>query len=90
MKTLKIILDRGLVLQIFEATMNLAPIIALSVFGNQYIMGRVLSCSVILRSNFLRHLMLVLISSLDFSGCEYIDVEFLFLFGEISTNCLEM
>ena len=34
--------------------------------------------------------MLVLISSLDFSGCEYADVEFLFLFGEISTNCLEM
>ena len=34
---------------IFEETMNFAPIGALCIFGNQYIMGRLLSCSVILR-----------------------------------------
>ena len=49
----------------------------------QYIMGRALSCSVILNSNFLHYLMLVLVSSsFDFRVCEYVDVEFLFLFGE--------
>ena len=35
--------------------------------------------------------MLVLtISSLDFSICEYVDVELLFLFGENSATTLEM
>ena len=68
--------------------MNLAPIGVLYIFGNQYIMGRVLSCSVILRSNVLQYLMLVsLSSSLDFSVCEY-DFEFLFLFVGTSANSL--
>ena len=29
-------------------------------------------------------------SSLDFCVCEYVDLEFLFLFGETSANSLEM
>ena len=60
-------------------------------FGNQYIMVRVLLYSVILRSIFLHLLMLVLIISfLDFSVCEYVDVGLLFLFGETSPTTLEM
>ena len=60
-------------------------------FGNQYIMVRVLLYSVILRSIFLHLLMLVLIISfLDFSVCEYVDVGLLFLFGETSATTLEM
>ena len=52
-----------------------------------YIMERVLSCSVVLRSNFWQYLMLVSISSsLEFCVYEYFDVEFLFLFGETSPN----
>ena len=47
--------------------------------------------TVILRSNFLQYLMLVLInSSLYICVCEYINVEFSFLFGETSANSLEM
>ena len=54
-------------------------------------MWRILSCSVILRSTSLQYLMLVLIiSSLDLSVCEYADVEFLFSFGETSANTLDM
>ena len=89
LKTFEIISDRGLVLQLFEAIMNLASMDVLCIFGNQYIMGRVLSCSVILRPNFLQYFMLVLmILSLDSCVCEY--VEFLFLFGDTSANTLEM
>ena len=40
----------------FEATMNPALIGVLYLFGKQYIKGRVLSHSVILRSNFLKYL----------------------------------
>ena len=36
----EIISDRGLVLQFFEATMNLAHISVLCSFGNHYIMGK--------------------------------------------------
>ena len=57
-------LDRGLVLQFFEVTMNLVPIGVICIFGNQYIMA-----------NFLQYLMFVLINfSLDFCVCEYVDV----------------
>ena len=49
-KSLRIILtfleitsDRGLVVQIFEATMNLAPIGVICIFGYDCIMGGVLS-----------------------------------------------
>ena len=31
-----------------------------------------------------------MIFSLDFSVCEYVDVKFLFLFGETSANSLEV
>ena len=30
---------RGLVLQFFEATMNLPPVLVLCIFGNHYIIG---------------------------------------------------
>ena len=64
--------------QFFKATMNLPPTGVLCIFGNQYIMGRVLSWSVILRRNILQYLMLVLvIFSLDFS-VEYVGIESLF------------
>ena len=43
--------DRGLLLHLFQATMNLAPIGVLRIFGNKCIMGRVLPCPVTLRSN---------------------------------------
>ena len=71
--------------------MNLALIGVLFIFGNQYIMRRVLSCSVILRSNVLQYLMLVSKRSfLDLCFCEYIHVEFVvFLLGETSVNSLE-
>ena len=63
LKILEITSDRGLVLQHFEATMNLV----------------------------LQYLMLVLKNySLDFCVREYVDVEFLFLFGETSANRLEI
>ena len=76
LKTLEMTPDRGLVLQFFKATMNLPPTGVLCIFGNQYIMGRVLSWSVILRKNILQYLMLVLvIFSLDFSVGEYVAVE---------------
>ena len=53
--------------------MNLAPISVLCIFSHHYIMRKVLSCSYIIRSNFLQYLILVLISSyLDFCFCEYI------------------
>ena len=56
-------------------------------FGTQYIMGRVLSCSVILMSRFLQYLMLVSISfSLEFCVCEYVNVKFIFILGETSAN----
>ena len=61
LRTLKITSDRGLVQLLFVTTMNLAPIGVLCIFGNQYIMEKVLSCSVILRSHFLQYLMLFLI-----------------------------
>ena len=32
----------------------------------------------------------LMIFSLDFSVCEYVDVKFLFLFGETSANSLEV
>ena len=37
---------------VFETAMNLAPIDVLWIFGNQYIMARILSCLVILESLF--------------------------------------
>ena len=81
--------DRGLVMHIFDITMNLVWIGVLCVFGNQYNMGRVLSYSVILRSNVLQYSMLLSISSsIEFCPCEYFDVEFLFLIGETSPICL--
>ena len=90
-KTVKITSDSSLLLQFFEATMNLAPIGALHIFGNQYIMGIVLSCSVILRSILLQYLVLVSInSSLDFCVCKYGDVEFLLLFEVTSVNIFKM
>ena len=74
-----------------QKLMNLTPTGALCLFGNQYIMGRVLSCLVILTSSFLQYLMLVSISSFfDFCVCKYVCVEFLFLFRETSVNSLEM
>ena len=76
MKILEIRSDKGLVLQLFEAAMNLAPIDVFCIFGKQ---------------NFLKYLMLVVISSsLDFCVYEYVDVEFLFLFGKTYGNNLEM
>ena len=74
-----------------EAPTSLAPIGVFGILGSQYIMGRVLSYFVILKSSILQYLMLVSInSSIDFCVCEYADVEFLFLFGEPSANSLEM
>ena len=94
LKTLKITSDRGLVLQFFEVTINLASIGVFGVFGiygNQYSMGRVFSCPVISWSKFWQYLMLVSLSfSLDFCVCEYVDVEFLFLFDGTSAISLEM
>ena len=49
LENLEITSDRGLVLKLYEATMNLAPVGILHIFGYQYIIVRVLSCSVILR-----------------------------------------
>lgn len=64
LKTLKIFR------KLFEKNMNLALIGVLCIFGKQYIMGRVLSCEIILRSIFLEYLMIVSVSSsLDF--CVY-------------------
>ena len=78
---LEITSDRGLKLQFFEATINLASISVFYTFGGQLIMGRVLSCLVIFISNFWQYLILVAVSySLDFCVCKYFDVE-LFLFG---------
>ena len=72
LQTFEIASDRGLVLQVFDAAVNLAPIVVLCIFGSQYIMRRVLNCSVILRSN-----LVLLISSLDFVVCEYLeDIDF--------------
>ena len=59
---------------LFWSNIVFEPIGVLCIFGNQYIMGRVLSCPVILRSNFFQHLMLVSTSSfLDFCVCWYVD-----------------
>ena len=70
--------------------MNLAPIGVWYIFGEQYIMERVLSCSVILSSHFSQYLTsLLVIFSLNFCACEYVDVDF-FLSGETSANSLEM
>ena len=65
--------------------------LVLCIFDNQYIIGKVLSWSVILRSNFLQYLMVALINfSWEFCFCEYVDAESLFVFRETSVNSLEM
>ena len=76
---------RGLVLQFFEAAVTLEPIDISCSFGYQCIIGRVLAL------NFLPYLMLTSkSSSLEFRLCEYFDVKLLILFGETSTNSLEL
>ena len=42
--------DRDLELDFFEATVNFTPVGVLCIFGNQDFMGRVFTCSAILRS----------------------------------------
>ena len=42
LRAIKITSDRGLVQLLFVTTMNLAPIGVLCIFGNQYIMEKVL------------------------------------------------
>ena len=91
LETLVITLGRRLLPQTFKATLNLVPIAVSCVFGNQYIMGKVLSCSVILKSNFLQYLIIVsIIFSLEYCVFDYVDDNFLFLFGETSANSLDM
>ena len=76
-------------MQFFEATINVPPIGV--IFGNQYMMEKVLSCSVIFRKNLLHYLTLVLItSSLNSCVCDIVDIKFVFLLGETSPNSFEM
>ena len=84
-------LDRVLVLQFFEVIVQFFEVIGnLCIFGNQYIVGKVSSWSVILRTTFLQYLIKVPISYfLDFCICEYVDVD-VFLFGETAANNIEM
>ena len=59
------------------------------IFGNQYIMGIVFSCS--FKVAFFAVFMSVsIISFLHFCVCKYGDADYLFLFGESSINSLEM
>ena len=52
-------------------------------------MGRALSCSVILRLKFFA-VFDISFNKFPLSVCEYVDAEFLFLFGETSANSLKI
>ena len=54
LKIVDIVSESDIVLQLFEATINLAPMIVLCSLGNQYMIGSILSNSVMFMSNFLQ------------------------------------
>ena len=68
-----IVSESGLVLQKYEATINLTPTSVLCILGNQYIIGSDLSRSVMFRSNFLQLLIFGwTISSIECVAFEYV------------------
>ena len=84
-----IVSESGLVLQKYEATINLTPTSVLCILGNQYIIGSNLSSCVMFRSNFLQLLIFGwVISSMEYVAFEYVlDLE---LERLISAKSLEM
>ena len=75
----------SLILQFFKASLNLVPVPVLCIFGNHCIRGHYLRLIF-----FAVFDVISVISSLDFSVCEYVDAEFLYLLGETSASSLEM
>lgn len=93
MKTLKITSERGLVLQHLEAFMNLAANASLCIFGNQYIMRRVMKSTLCKECTILGYFNVKLFELFDVTFnkflltlCEYdaVEIWYLFLFLETS------